>query len=250
MNRFLTAALGAALASTAVPALAANLAIFGNNQIASFYDDTNTVTIVTDAQIATPGFLDGFDAFIYTRDGFSFGTSLSVAAAAAVNDYVTGRIVLLNGDFQDDIGTANTDTLFTNVLDYVIAGGPGGYIGEFTGSFAAFATAASYTPIGLVNGSSGAPGNGNGGSDGDVELTAVGAASMILSGVTFPYNPGAVEFGADVTGVNPAGVLARFSNGNPAIIANLREDISDPVPAPAAFALFGLGVMALGLRRR
>jgi len=29
-------------------------------------------SLVTDAQIATPGFLAGFDAFVYTRDEFSF----------------------------------------------------------------------------------------------------------------------------------------------------------------------------------
>jgi len=48
------------------------VAVLGNNQI----DDTLAaagfqVSLVTDAQVATPGFLDGFDAFVYTRDGFS-----------------------------------------------------------------------------------------------------------------------------------------------------------------------------------
>ncbi|MBP7484535.1 MAG: hypothetical protein KA781_04435, partial [Aquabacterium sp.] len=52
----------AAIASlvTANTAGAANIAIFGNNNIASFYGGLagNTVSIVSDAQLSTSGFLD------------------------------------------------------------------------------------------------------------------------------------------------------------------------------------------------
>src|SRR5438034_263689 len=54
--------------------------------------------------LASPGFLDGFDAFVYTRTGVSIGQSLSVDAAANVKAYVR-RSVLLNGDFADSVAS-------------------------------------------------------------------------------------------------------------------------------------------------
>ena len=39
----------------------------------------HTVTLVTDAQVATPGFLDGFDVFIFTRPGGAFNATLRLA---------------------------------------------------------------------------------------------------------------------------------------------------------------------------
>jgi len=209
MTRILKAALAASLVSVSVPALAANLAIFGANQIGTLYDDSHTVTYVTDAQLATAGFLDAFDAFVYTRDGFSFGVGLSAAAAANVKAFVTGNVVLFNGDFQDDIGVATTDLLFNQALGYVLGGDGKGYIGEYRGSFAAFSSNDDgNNPIGLVNGHAGASGFHQGGSDGEVQVTAVGMLHAVTAGVPFPYNPGAVEFGAAVSGVNPARILA------------------------------------------
>ena len=82
MSNFRLALAGAALLAAASGAQAANLAVFGQNFIGGLYDDSHTVTYVTDAQLATAGFLDSYDAFVYTRDGYSFGVGLSVAAAA------------------------------------------------------------------------------------------------------------------------------------------------------------------------
>ncbi len=48
----------------------------------------------------------------------------------------------------------------------------------------------------------------------------------ITSGVAFPLNPESVEFGADITGVNPGLILATFDNGNPAIIAQGNGTVS------------------------
>ena len=243
---------GAALAlGLATGADAANLAIFGSNNIATFYGASNSVSIVNDSQLSTPGFLNAYDAFIYTRDGYSFGQGLSVAAAANVKSFVKGNIILLNGDFQDDIGQAATDALFSNALAYVLSGGPGGYLGEYRGSFAAFSSNADgNNPIGLVNGSAGSSGGGQGGSDGEVEITAAGLSSPVVAGVPFPYNPGAVEFGATVTGINPAKVLAQFSNGNPAIVAGNIDNISIPlpsgVPEPATWGMLILGFFGIG----
>ena len=252
-----TMLLGAASLASAVtmaaPVSAASLAIFGNNGIGSLYaSGGNTVTFVSDAQIATAGFLNAFDAFVYTRDGASFGSSLSLAAAANVKAFVTGNVVLLNGDFADDIGAPTTDQLFSQALAYVLSGSGGGYLGEFNGSFAAFSTSTSYTPIGLVDGSAGAPGQGNGGSDGNIHLTAAGALCPVTAGVPFPYNPGAVEFGATATGVNPAKVLAVFDNGNPAIIASSIDQISvSGIPEPGTWAMLivGFGLAGTAMRR-
>jgi hypothetical protein len=233
----------------ATPANAASLAVFGQNSIGSLYAGGNTVTYVSDAQLSTAGFLSSFDAFVHTRDGFSFGQSLSAAAAANVKSFVTGNVVLFAGDFADDVGTANTDTLFNNALGYVLGGSGKGYIGEFNGALAAYASNTNgYTPIGLIQGTAGVLGFGLGGSSGSI--TAVGT-SPITSGVTFPYNPGAVEYGFSQTGYNPNAVVAQFSDGTPAILASSIGNIG-AVPEPASWAMMILGMGAVGgaLRRR
>lgn len=253
MSKFAFLLAGAVIFAS--PASAAQLAIFGSNNIGSLYDDSNTVTYVTDAQLATPGFLDSFDAFVYTRDGYSFGMGLSISAAQNVKDFVVGNVVLFNGDFQDDIGVANTDLLFNNALAYVLSGGPGGYLGEYTGAFAAYsANGDGYSPIGLVQGMSGPSGASQGGSDLDIALTPQGASHPVTDGVSFPYDPAAVEFGASLSGENPARVLARFANGNAAIIASPVGQISEPpvVPEPSTWAimLMGVGMVGFCMRRR
>jgi hypothetical protein len=245
-------ALAAVLAS-GTAANAASLAIFGVNNIGSLYDDSHSVTYVSDAQLSTAGFLNSFDAFVFTRNGTQFGNGLSVAAAANVKAFVTGNIVLFNGDFQDDIGnTPTTDLLFNQALSFVLGGSGKGYIGEYIGSFSAFASNADgRNPIGLVNGTAGISGFNQGGSNGDVVVTTAGLASPVTAGVPFPYNPGSVEFGATVTGLNPAGVLARFSNGNPAIIAaSIRTISTIPEPGSWAMLIAGFGLVGAAQRRR
>ncbi len=254
MNLVVKAALfGAASLVALAPASAANLAIFGQNNIGGLYDNSHTVTYVSDAQLATAGFLNAFDAFVYTRDGFSFGVGLSVAAAANVKSFVTGNVVLFNGDFQDDIGNAGTDALFNNALSYVLGGSGKGYIGEYRGAFAAYSSNADgNNPIGLINGMSGQSGFAQGGSDTQIDLTLAGQSSSITAGTPFPYNPAAVEFGAQLSGENPNKVLARFANGNAAIIASGIDQISAGVPEPATWAMLiaGFGIIGGAMRRR
>src|SRR6476619_7395162 len=89
-------------------ARAGMIAVFGNNNTDEYLTSQGfTTVLVTGAQLSTAGFLDGFDAFLYTRDGSSFGTGLSAAAAANVRAYVgsVGNVVLLNGDFADGVGS-------------------------------------------------------------------------------------------------------------------------------------------------
>lgn len=230
----------------ATPANAASIAVFGNNGIGNLYAQNHSVTFVTDAQLATTGFLDKFDSFIYTRNGYQFGASLSAIAARNVKNFVTGNVVLFAGDFADDIGTANTNRLFNNALSFALGGAGKSYIGEFNGAMAAYkSNVDNFQAIGLINGAAGKFGIGNGGSDGNVQLTTVGAASPITAGVTFPYNPGAVEFGFNQSGYNPDAVIAQFSNGTPAILAAGAAAIS-AVPEPATWAMMVLGFGAVG----
>jgi len=243
----------------AAPSQAANLAVFGNNSIGNYYAGLgNSVSFVSDAQLSSAGFLNSFDAFVMTRDGFSFGTGLSVAAAVNVKSFVgaTGNVVLFNGDFSDGIAgnDANTKQLFSNALAFATLGGKG-FIGEFNGAVSAFASNSSgFTPLGFVNGAAGPLGGGNGGSSGAINATPQGMSNPLLAGVNLPYNDTSVEFGADLSGFNPAGVVLAFDNGNPALIASNSRTISVPgvVPEPGTWALMigGFGMAGAMLRRR
>lgn len=118
---------------------AGNIAVFGDNATDDFLAGLgHSVTLVSDSQLATPGFLNSFDLFYMTRNGFSYGTGLSAAAAANVYSWVLGaRFVLLNADFADGIGDATINQLTANAVNWVLAGGSRGYVGEFNGSVSA-----------------------------------------------------------------------------------------------------------------
>src|SRR3954470_4098043 len=138
MTRALRAAILALAALLLMPAcsLAANIAVLGNNQTDEVLVAAgNTVTLVTDAQVATPGFLDGFDVFVFTRNGIAFNPVLSSAAAAQVRAF-TRRAVLLNGDFADAVGSdQEIKDLYLSSVRWTGEHG-GGYIGELEGATA------------------------------------------------------------------------------------------------------------------
>src|SRR5918994_491832 len=147
----------ATVTSTAsVGAATGSVAVFGDNDT----DDTlralgYTVTLVNDAQIATPGFLNGFDAFYFTRNGSEYGDGLSEAAAAAVVDYVgsDGNIVLLHGDFADafTLGDIKIIELTRNAVDFAAQSGHG-FVGEFNGAVSALTgNSDDYVPLGLIS---------------------------------------------------------------------------------------------------
>src|SRR3954469_13384204 len=140
----------------AVPsaASASRVAVFGDNTIDNALTAAgHTVTLVTDAQLATPGFLNGFDASVYTRAGFSLGQTLSQAAADNVKAYVR-RTVLLNGDFADAVpADAEVTDLVLNSVKWAAATHHG-YVGEFNGAFAGLSSNGSgLRALDLVGGS-------------------------------------------------------------------------------------------------
>jgi hypothetical protein len=209
-----------------------SIAVFGNNQIDDYLNSAGFLaTLVTDEDLSTEGFLTGFDAIFYTRDGSSSpGTSLSPTAAANVQEYVrsSGRGVLLNGDFADTLLGENPDTeiqqLISNATSWA-AQTHHGFVGEYTGAVAGLTTNSDgLTPLAFVSGSAGQLGDGP--SEGTVVKTEAGEGSPILDGVNFPLTDPTQElsFGSIVAGVDSSIVLARYSNpdqpndGNPAIV--------------------------------
>jgi hypothetical protein len=236
---------------------AQQIAVFGDNEIDNLINTIPgfTATLVTDGQLATPGFLNSFSAFVYTRNGSSFTAALSAAAAANVSAYVgtVGNIVLLNGDFADPLpGDSNVAQLVRNSVTFAAASGRG-YVGELGGAGAALSSASGLTPLGLIAGTAGAQNGGAGGSGGSVTATPAGAGSTVFSGVTLPTNPGGVEFGQEITGVNSSLVYATWSDSpnSPAVIVRPGTGVSNVAPEPASVALMGLALVGgIAARRR
>ena len=228
------------------------IAVFGDNATDDFINGLAgyQAVLVSDMDLATPGFLtgSGFSAFYFTRNGASFGSGLSVAAAANVASYVglTGNVVLLNGDFADGIGNASINQLTSNSVMFAAASG-NGFIGEFNGAVSALtANSNGFTPLSLIPGTAGPLGLGNGGSQGSLNQTAAGAGSPVLAGLSFPFNPVGVDFGSVLTGVPNALVVATFDGGNPGII--VRQGTAAPgnaIPEPGTLALASTGLIGL-----
>jgi hypothetical protein len=234
------------------------IAVFGDNGTDDFINTLPgfQAVLVTNANLEVANFLvaNDFDAFYYTRTGSGFGDNLSVTAAANVATYVgaTGNIVLLNGDFADSLpGDANIAQLTRNAVTFASASGRG-YIGEFRGAGAALTTDGGIgaTMIGLIPGTAGTLGGGNGGSSESMVIAPAGFSSAVLSGVTLPYNPPAVEFGQDLSGVAPSLVHATWgSTGNPAII--VRGAVGNAsAPEPGTIALLLMGGFGFVARRK
>lgn len=197
------------------PVFAANIAVFGDNSIEDFLNSNgHTATIVSDANLATDGFLDTYDIFVYTRNGSSFGTSLSAAAASNVAAFVEGNVTLFTSDLADNgFGDTNKATLMLNAVNW---SGQKGYIGEFTGSCAAMSSNnQSLEPLGLLEGECNQLSSGLGGDPMDIILND----HPVVAGIPDPVNlGGAHEFFALVAADQQL-IVAVNSATNPSIVA-------------------------------
>ena len=95
--------------------------------------------------------------------------------------------------------------------------------------------ASGYVPIGLIAGEATTHRvRGGGGADGSLVKTSFGFLNPITASLTLT-NPGGVDFGATISGVNPSLILATYDNGNAAIIAKYGQSA---VPEPTSFAIW------------
>jgi hypothetical protein len=132
-------------------AMAAKIAVFGDNSIDNFLaepDKGNTVSLVDMAflekPLNQPGSLNDYDVFIYTRNWSTLGEGLSSAAAANVKSFVNGNVVLFMSDMADMIGSSEhhaqaidpdhlAEKALLNAVAFASASGKG-YIGELNGA--------------------------------------------------------------------------------------------------------------------
>jgi hypothetical protein len=232
----------AATSTVSVGAGSGSVAVFGDNQT----DDAlralgYSVTLVTDVEIAAPGFLDGFDALYLTRNGSEFGDGLSPEAAAAVAAYVgsSGNIVLLNGDFADSLvtGDPGITQLTANAVAFAVQSGHG-FVGELSGAVSALSSNIDqYVPLGLIAGS--AADIRTGSSDGTITETTAGSGHPLLAGVGLPFDPVDVDYGTSMTGVDSALVLATYANGAPAVIARGTANDAPAIGVPSDMVVEG-----------
>jgi hypothetical protein len=152
-------------------AIAAKIAVFGDNSIDNFLAaQGNTVALVDMTLLEKPlneqGSLNDYDVFIYTRKWSTYGEGLSLTAAANVKSFVTGNVVLFMSDMADMIGSSEhlaqavdinqyAEKALLNAVAFASANGKG-YIGEFNGAALALSsnTSGDYggLALGLVQG--------------------------------------------------------------------------------------------------
>jgi hypothetical protein len=202
------------------------------------YFGAGDYTLVTTAQLATPGFLNSFNTVVVSRYDAGFGTPLSTAAAAQIASYVgapgpsQGGVALYSNDIADNLyGTsggdpydANLDALFRNGLKYAAASHHG-YIGEFNGAvMGVAANTAGWPAIGLLAGTADAVHAY--GPQFVYGVGPVGAGNPIDAGVTFPFTDSDnTTFLTDITGASANNIVDVYDsedsiNGEPAILAN------------------------------
>jgi hypothetical protein len=229
------------------------IAIFGDNSIDDFLNTQPgfSATVVTDANLATPGFLDAFDVFLYTRDDASFGTGLSAAAAANVKSFVTGNVVLFLTDLADRIGPNApefpgedllADKALLNGVTFAAQNGKG-YVGEFNGAGLALSSNTSGffdgQALGLVPGTFTSLGF-----NPTQPFDIIQTDNPVVAGLPNPWtSTGAQDFLAGSTGIPSQFIVAvgpaGGSNQFPTIVATMA---TQSVPESSSV----LGVLSVG----
>lgn len=197
---------------------------------------SGSVTLVTTAQLETPGFLNAFDAVVVSRYDAAFGTALSPAAAANIVTYVgtgagQGGVAIFPNDLADNLYgaatgdpfDANLDRLFTNAATFAAASHHG-FIAEFNGAvMAVTSNTAGWPAMGLLPGAANAV-HGVSTPDGHFhwDVGPIGSDNAIDAGVTFPFTDADVTlFRTDITGASSSNIVDVFDdNGLPALLAN------------------------------
>jgi hypothetical protein len=240
--------LALALLVTAIPSssYAVNFAVWldgstssGGNGIPSSLENAfglGSVTLVTTANLETPGFLSAFDTVIISRENSNFGTFLSPLAAANVAAYVgsgssQGAVALFTNDAADNFFGATTgdpfdpnlDKLFINAATFAAATHHG-YIGEFNGAVQAMTSnSAGATPLGLLPGMASSTYTAST-PDGHFhyDVGPIGAGNPIDAGVSFPFTDSDTTlFRTDITGALSGNIVDVYGdNGLPAVLAN------------------------------
>jgi len=239
----------------------------GGNGIASSLANAfgaGSYSLVSTADLETPGFLNAFQTVIVSRFDSSFGGPLSALAAANIAAYVgsgptQGAVAVFTNDAADnffgattgDPFDANLDRLFTNAANFALLSGHG-YIGEFNGAVMAMASnSAGWPAMGLLQGNATST-HSTGGSNGHFiyDVGPVGPNNPIDAGITFPFTDLDTSlFRTDVTGALANNIVDIYDdNGLPAVLANGAAGVNT-IPEPASMLLMGLGLVALLGRR-